>query len=351
MSPLGHLLSGRAAFEQHGFEHVERLSDERGMFEHAKGLARREEHGYCTDDNARLLIVTTRALDIGAAHDLGRLALRFVLDAQDAEGRCHNRMDQSGRWIDRVSNEDCWGRSVWALGTAAVHHTNPSVRRWARRGFDAGLRRRAPWSRSMAFAALGAAEVVTIDAGYAPARAFLVDALNIIGPLPTGTWQWPEERLRYSNASMAEAVIAAGHALDRPLDVDRGLTMLQWLLDLETTNGHLSVTASCGRGPIDRGPMFDQQPIEVAAMADACWRAHAVTGDPSWLRGVSAATAWFDGDNDIGLPMHDPESGGGFDGLQVDSVNLNQGAESTLAFIATMQRALLVAALPAAHPS
>jgi hypothetical protein len=97
--------------------------------------------------------------------------------------------------------------------------------------------------------------------------------------------------------------------------------------------------------------MFDQQPIEVAAMADACWRAHAVTGDPSWLRGVSAATAWFDGDNDIGLPMHDPESGGGFDGLQVDRVNLNQGAESTLAFISTMQRALLVAALPAAHPS
>jgi hypothetical protein len=203
----------------------------------------------------------------------------------------------------------------------------------------------------MAFAALGAAEVVSIDPGYAPARAFLVDALNIIGPIPAGTWQWPEDRLRYSNASLAEAVIAAGHALGRPLDVDRGLKMLQWLLDLETMNGHLSVTASSGRGPLDRGPMFDQQAIEVAAMADACWRAHAVTGNRSWLRGVSVAAAWFDGDNDIGLPMHDPESGGGFDGLHFDRVNLNQGAESTLAFISTMQRALLLAALPAVNPS
>ena len=74
-------------------------------------------------------------------------------------------------------------------------------------------------------------------------------------------------------------------------------------------------------------------------MADACWRAHHVTGEPEWLRGVVAAAGWFNGVNDVGLPMFDARSGGGFDGLQVDSVNLNQGAESTLAFVSTMQRA------------
>ena len=115
--------------------------------------------------------------------------------------------------------------------------------------------------------------------------------------------------------------------------------MLAWLLDLETLRGHLSVTGVQGRGPSDHGPQFDQQPIEVAAMADACWRAYSLTGDEVWARGVALAAAWFAGENDIGLRMYDAVSGGGFDGLQPDSVNLNQGAESTLALISTMQRA------------
>ena len=74
-------------------------------------------------------------------------------------------------------------------------------------------------------------------------------------------------------------------------------------------------------------------------MADACWRAYSVTGDHAWSRGVAAAAGWFTGDNDTGLPMHDDDSGGGFDGLQPQGVNLDQGAESTLALISTMQRA------------
>jgi hypothetical protein len=118
------------------------------------------------------------------------------------------------------------------------------------------------------------------------------------------------------------------------------------LLDLETSGGHLSVTGVGGRGPGDVGPQFDQQPIEAAAMADACWRAHQVTGDHSWMRGVLAAAAWFAGDNDTGVVMHDEVSAGAYDGLQAVGVNLNQGAESTLAFISTMQRARSFASSP-----
>ncbi len=45
--------------------------------------------------------------------------------------------------------------------------------------------------------------------------------------------------------------------------------------------------------------------------------------------------------------MWDPETGGGFDGLMSDGVNLNQGAESTLALLSTQQHAArLSAALP-----
>jgi hypothetical protein len=117
------------------------------------------------------------------------------------------------------------------------------------------------------------------------------------------------------------------------------LAMLGWLLARETTQGHLSVTGMRGCDKTQVGRQFDQQPIEVAAMADACWRAHALTGDARWSDGVALASAWFDGANDSGAVMRDAATGGSYDGLLVDGVNLNQGAESTLALVSTMQRA------------
>src|SRR5690606_21940093 len=100
---------------------------------------------------------------------------------------------------------------------------------------------------------------------------------------------WPEARLSYANATVAEALLAAGHALERPDVVEHGCALLGWLLERETFEGHLSLTPVGGSGPGDVAPRFDQQPIEAAAMADACARAEAVTGDPGWRRGVDLA--------------------------------------------------------------
>ena len=322
------------------FGHLDRMSDHRALFEHAEGPERREEHGYCVDDNARMLVVSSRESDdVGLPHRLGRLALDFVLDAQGVDGGSCNRMDRYGRWTDEVGTDDCWGRSLWSLGVAATQHSDVTIRRRALAGFDKGVHGRSHWRRAMAFAALGAADVLADDIDHGPARALLVDAVDVIGPIPTGSWTWPEPRLAYANAAMAEALIAAGAALGDAATLDRGLTMLAWLFELETAKGHLSVTGVGGRGPGVSDPMFDQQPIEVAAMADACWRASTVTGDGAWWRGVAVAARWFTGENDTGLPMYDDVTGGGFDGLQPEGVNLNQGAESTLALISTMQRA------------
>ena len=152
-------------------------------------------------------------------------------------------------------------------------------------------------------------------------------------------WPWPEPRLTYANAIIPEAMIAAGSGLDRPALLRRGLELLDWLLVRETRNGHLSVTPVGGSGRTDRGPGFDQQPIEVAALADACSRAFEVDGNRRWTDGIAAARDWFLGDNDGAVVMWDPHTGGGFDGLQRSGANQNQGTESTLAFLSTMQHA------------
>jgi hypothetical protein len=160
------------------------------------------------------------------------------------------------------------------------------------------------------------------------------------------SWPWPEPRLRYANAVLPEAMIAAGTALDDMALCQRGLELLAWLLAFETADGHLSTTPVGGRGPEDAKPGFDQQPIEVSTLADACARAAAVDANPIWHDGVNAAAAWFMGDNDAQAPMWDPATGGGYDGLHADGVNSNQGAESTLAVISTMQQARRLATVP-----
>jgi hypothetical protein len=191
----------------------------------------------------------------------------------------------------------------------------------------------------MAFAALGAAEVLDIRPEHSGALGLLADVLAVIGDrTPDAAWPWPLPRLSYANGSIAEAVIVAGWWLGDAHALRSGLRMLEWLLAGETRGGHLSVVPVGGWGPGERRPAFDQQPIEVTAIADACARAASVTDDPSWLAGVDMCVAWFLGDNDTGVPLIDEQSGGGCDGLTATGRNPNQGAESTLAALSVLQR-------------
>jgi hypothetical protein len=323
------------------FAHLLRLTDRRGTFEHACFAEPRPEHGYCTDDMARVLVVATREPNSdGEVNRLARVAVQFLNDAQSYAGACRNRMDSKGRWEDEPSLGDCWGRCIWGLGTAAAHSDVSLVRRLAIIQFERAAQVRSPWPRAMAFAALGAAELLAVDPEQRAARKLLTDyAKTVAQPNADEAWPWPEPRLTYANAVLAEAMIAAGVALDESTLRHQGLDLLGWLVEYETAEGHLSPTPAAGRGPDDRRPAFDQQPIEVSTLADACARAAAIDTGSIWADGVLAAAAWFMGANDAQQLMWDPETGGGFDGLCADGVNHNQGAESTLAVLSTMQHA------------
>jgi hypothetical protein len=195
----------------------------------------------------------------------------------------------------------------------------------------------------MAFAALGAAEILSVSPEDPVARGLLAAAARLVGR-PTGshTWPWPEARLRYANAALPEALLAAGEHLGDARALDDGLRLLGWLLENETRDDHLSVTPAGGWTVGDARPGFDQQPIEVAALADACARALRLTGDRRWALGVEQAIGWFLGENDAGVSLYEPTTGGGCDGLHRHGRNENQGAESTLAVVATLQHARLL---------
>jgi hypothetical protein len=330
------------------FSHIISMSDRYGTYEHAKLSTPRPEHGYCTDDVARVLIVTCQEPSPPPRlTELSRSSLSFLGAAQNSKGSFRNRRDATGRWRDRPSVEDCWGRSLWGLG-AAVGSGDDWLSSTALPLFERGASRRSPWLRSTAFSAIGASLVLAAVPENQAARALLSDAADRF-TLGGGAsdWPWPEPRLAYANALVPEAMLAIGTALGQPKLVEDGLFLLAWLLDRETVDGHLSVTPAGGAGLRDGGGRFDQQPIEVAAMADACCRAFTTTGDHRWADAVFMCRSWFTGDNDTGQVMWDPETGGSYDGLQEEGPNYNQGAESSLALISTIQRARRLSAVPA----
>lgn len=309
------------------YDHLAALTDGRGVFEHAERDSPRIEHGYCVDDVARALLIVAREPDqTPELRELAQTYLSFLGDAIGPDGLLRNRLSVDGVWSAATGVGDWWGRALWGLGASG----QPSL---FRRLGD----QRSPDIRAMAFATLGAGELVL--AGHELARPLLIDAVAAIPSRPGIDWAWPEPRLRYANGSLAEAITIAGQALDDPALVFGGLDMLEALLAIETRSGHLSVTGTSGRGAGERHPQFDQQPIEVAAIADAAARAYDITAESRWLDAVGLAWRWFLGDNDAGIPMVDLATGAGYDGLERDGRNENRGAESTLAALGTWQQA------------
>jgi hypothetical protein len=326
------------------YQHLFRLSDDTGLLEHACGMLPRREEGYCLDDNARGLALVSRAAP--APSRLGPLAeryLAFIAHAQAPDGRCRNRLGYDRRWEDEPGLGDWWGRALWGLGVAAAHHPDAALRHAALTCFQTSARCRSAHPRAMIFAALGAAEVSRAHPGHTEARGLLTAVAELgattLRPAEDPAWPWPQDRLTYGNATLPEALIVTGRELGDASLQAAGLELLGWLLEAQTRDGHLSPVGVHGlrRGDGAPAPAFDQQPIEVAALASACAEAFALTGEAHWHAGVEQAVGWFLGDNDLGTVMYDPSAGGGYDGLTPSGPNLNQGAESTLAFLATLQ--------------
>jgi hypothetical protein len=151
-------------------------------------------------------------------------------------------------------------------------------------------------------------------------------------------WPWFEDILSFDNAKLPHALILSDHWTQNEEAFDIGLCALRWLVEVQTAEaGHFRPIGNKGWYP--RGGVqaqFDQQPIEAHATMSACLEAFRATKDAFWLDKARTTFEWFLGRNDLGLALYDPSTGGHYDGLQVDRVNLNQGAESTLAFLLSL---------------
>jgi len=318
------------------FTHLQDMTHQHGLWEHANHSAPRPEHGFCTDDNGRALVIAAheRSRDMT---DLAGIYLRYVLDSRRPDGTFRNRRDSTGSWVDESGSDDSQGRAWWGLGAIAANAPLDWMQESALGAFESRAGFQSSHLRANAYAALGAAEILESRGGFQPAVEMLDRTTTTIVNATRSSTPWPEARLTYDNARIPEALLAAGIALDDERRIDVGMRLLEWLVANETRGNHFSFTPVGGREPGERGPAFDQQPIEAWAMADACHRALSSTGNSRWGALALRAATWLIGENDSHAVMYDTESGATFDGLTPGGVNLNQGAESTLAGLGILQ--------------
>lgn len=328
-------------------DHLETLSDEVGLMEHARLATPRRDCGYTSDDNGRMLTVLART-DLRRLGDRGveesglrlcRLGVSYLQRASlPREHGFRNRLSYDRRWLDNRGSDDSYGRALWGLGTLAARSFDADLRDAAHKLFWSNYRLESPHPRAIIYALLGAVEMAGLDDSDDLDHQIRKWVGQLRRPSP-GRWMWPDPRLTYDNARYPEALMAAGIVLSDERLVKDGLALLAWLVEIESApDGHFSWTPVGGRTVANLEPGFDQQPLEAWAMIDAASVAAGLDG-PHWLDIAERARSWFLGQNDTGQLLVDTATGAGFDGLTEHGPNRNQGAESTLAAVAAMSHA------------
>ncbi len=324
--------------------HLYRLTDDTGMIQHAWRTVPNYSEGYCVDDNARALLVTTllEELEIADERELDVRYLAFLHHGYNQPlGRMRNFMSYDRRWLEEVGAEDSHARTIWAIGTLLGRSYRQPLLSAANILFVQLLDRIGDLShpRPQAFALLGLNEYLRRFSGDRRAqrlRLSLAEGLLArYHERRVEGWHWFDDLASYDNATISQSLLLSGEALANPDMIAAGLESLTWLAKIQTSeDGVFTPIGSDGfarRG--ETVARFDQQPLEASAMVMACQTARRITGEDSWGAAADIAFAWFFGRNTIGLPLYDKESGGCRDGLMIDRVNQNQGAESTLSWL------------------
>lgn len=329
-------------------DHLHHMTDDTGILQHATFTVPNYHKGYCIDDNARALIVSTHLAELelepGQAVSLMNRFLAFIAYAFNPEaGRFRNFMNYQRTWLEEYGSDDSQGRALWALGITIGRSDNPGFHNLAstlfERALPAILNTTSP--RAWAFALIGIHEYLrrfTGDRLVSQIRDELSLRLrNLYTACRTNEWHWYEDELSYCNAVLPHAMLISGQQIPNEAMTEIGMESLNWLADIQRTNtqnGHFVPIGSNGfyRQGSERA-RFDQQPVEAQSMVAACLEAYRNTNDECWRREAQCAFEWFLGRNDLNLAVYDPTTGGCRDGLHPDRANENQGAESTLAFL------------------
>jgi hypothetical protein len=318
------------------------LTDNTGILQHSKFSIPNRKEGYATDDNARALVALLKYhkyFKETNTQDLIKTYMSFLFHMQKPDGRLHNFLDYSLKsYNDKLS--DSHGRALWACGYMLNSDIEVGTRRLAKEVFDKGLK----WSLKSSSPRIKAFSIM----GLHYYKQSFPEDLNIISNLKllarqlieayhtyhSPRWRWFENYLTYSNSRLPQALFLAyqSSGIREFLDVAR--ESIDFLIDVQMIDGVFVPIGNNGwyKKGGDKA-LYDQQPIEAGSMIEAASSALSVTGDDKYVNVSSTIFDWFFGKNLKRTVLYDDSTGGCFDGINPEGLNLNQGAESTLAYL------------------
>ena len=345
ISPLATRAGSTSEVPEPSLEHLKRLTDDVGIFQHAKFMIPNRKHGYCTDDNARALILMAKYYAQYPEPEVLQLFdtyLSYVLHSQKSDGSIRNFMNFDRTWQYNEAPSDALGRALWAFGTVMAKPPSPNYLSIIKDCFDKSVKHvEKQYPRGLAYSILGMSDYLRQFPGAGDINRYLeITAAKLIVLYEKNSrsdWDWFEDILTYDNAVLPHALVVAGAILKNERYMKAAEKTCEFLLANTFDGDHFSFVGC--RGWYKRGgtkALFDQQPIEACGMVMLLRNMYEVTQNSRFLTLQRKAFDWFLGENDLRMSVYDFRTKGCHDGLMHGGVNANQGAESILSFLLSL---------------
>jgi len=327
--------------------HMDSLTTRSGILQFSNLSTPDLSSGYTLDDNARALIALISYYEIktDSTHiDKIDIYLNFIKYCQQEDGTFLNYVTDQGKFDSKNSNEnleDANGRAIWALGVfiSKCSHLHPYFQQRAENIFEKSLdpivKLTSP--RAMSFAIKGLFYYNKIRESLKVK--FIIHVLskklidNYYDNFDHG-WEWFEQYLTYANSVLPEAMLysylSSGDEMYKIVANDS----FDFLLSKIFSDTSIQVISNAGWH--QRGTeliKYGEQPIDVAYTILALQTFYSVFKEDRYLGLMDKAFDWFLGNNHFKQTIYTAASGGCCDGLEEKSVNLNQGAESTVCYL------------------
>ncbi|TMM56857.1 glycosyltransferase [Maribacter algarum] len=323
--------------------HIQRLTDDFGILEHANYSIPDYKEGYCLDDNVRALILVLQANKLEVDSNANRLVdtyLRYIKLMQKEDGYFHNDMSFSKTFLDETGSEDSFGRTIWAMGYLIRLAPNDSHFQFAKDVFFTSYHNfeEIKSIRAIASTIIGLYHFLKRypdnEGVIHTMRSLTSKLIKQYNDESSEHWKWFEPVLSYDNAMLP---LAIWHAYELTKDKEFYQVAIDstTFLDKKTCiNNKLSLIGnSWDYKDQPQQIKGGQQPIDTMAMVMLYSKAYEILKDNTYYTKMHIAFSWFLGNNDLLLPLYDDESNGCCDGLELTSVNRNQGAESTISYL------------------
>jgi hypothetical protein len=319
------------------------ITDETGIVQHAKFATPNRREGYATDDNARALIVCTRHNGLNRSLETAKLAdvyLSFLYHMQMKDGRLHNFLSYDRRFLDDAGSDDSLGRALWASGSVINSNLDEEKKLLAKEIFDKALPHalNSTSHRAKAFTALGLSQY---QRAYPKDKTLSLRMTKLIEQLlkiykqgSSVDWRWFEPYLTYCNGRLPQALFEGYERIKDEDYLQVAKDSFNFILKVQMSNDMFAPIGNNGwytKGGLKA--MYDQQSVEASCMAETAVAAFRATHDNHFRTAARTIFAWFLGKNTQGLSVYNPNTGGCYDGITPEGVNLNQGAEATVAYL------------------